>query len=100
MFPGVRIGIRPNILASLLEGPEGEQDPDERVAELADFVLAPFTAEERPVVDDVLSRVVSATRMILSEGGEMRKAMSLYNAPPSPDARPVMPIIVKEERFA
>jgi PTH1 family peptidyl-tRNA hydrolase len=77
--PRVRIGIRPNAL----EGPEGKHEPDGRVSELADFVLAPFTAEERPLVDDVLSRVVAATRMILSDGGGMRKAMSLYNAAPS-----------------
>ncbi len=76
--PRVRIGIRPNVL----EGPESQ---DGRLEELADFVLAPFTAEERPLVDDVLSRVVSATRMILSEGTQgMAKAMSLYNAVPSP----------------
>lgn len=47
-------------------------------------MLAPFAAEERPLVDDVLSRVVSATRMILSAGPEgMVKAMSIYNAAPS-----------------
>ena len=83
--PRVRIGIRPR-------APEGSEEKDGhelRAEELRDFVLAPFTAEERPKVDDILSRVVSATRMILSEGGGMRKAMSLYNAAPSqePPAR-------------
>ena len=68
--PRVRIGIRPLT--------------PERHENLADFVLAPFAAEERPLVDDVLSRVVSATRMILSAGPEgMVKAMSIYNAAPS-----------------
>jgi PTH1 family peptidyl-tRNA hydrolase len=68
--PRVRIGIRPAV-------PRGEEN-------LADFVLAPFTPDERPLVDDVLSRVVSATRMILSAGPEgMVKAMSVYNAAPS-----------------
>jgi PTH1 family peptidyl-tRNA hydrolase len=72
--PRVRIGIRP----------PGTEGGEARIEELADFVLAPFTAEERPVVDEVLLRVVSATRMILSEDdGGMRKAMSLYNAAPS-----------------
>jgi len=78
--PRVRIGIRPNVL----EGLEEKHEPERRVEELADFVLAPFTSEERPLVDDVLSRVVSATRLILSGGtGGMAKAMSLYNAAPS-----------------
>jgi PTH1 family peptidyl-tRNA hydrolase len=72
--PRVRIGIRP----------PGTEGGESGIEELADFVLAPFTAEERPVVDEVLLRVVSATRMILSEDdGGMRKAMSLYNAAPS-----------------
>ncbi len=71
--PRVRIGIRPRAAA-----------PEE---ELVDFVLAPFTPEEKPVVEDVLSRVVSATRMILSESeGGMAKAMSLYNAASDPEA--------------
>ncbi len=66
--PRVRIGIRPRTP----EGVEGNS------AELADFVLSPFSAEERPLVDDVLSRVVLATRTILAEG--MGKAMSLNNS--------------------
>jgi len=67
--PRMRIGIRPRAA-------DGS-----RVEELADFVLSPFTADERPLVDEVLSRVAAATRTILSEGpGGMRKAMSLYNA--------------------
>ena len=82
--PRVRIGIRPNVLEGS-EGPESKDEPDGRLEELADFVLAPFTAEERPLVDDVLSRVVSATRMILLDGTRgMAKAMSRYNAAPSP----------------
>jgi PTH1 family peptidyl-tRNA hydrolase len=68
--PRMRIGIRPRAA-------EGH---DSRVEELADFVLAPFTAEERPLVDEILSRVVAATRTVLTEG--MVKAMSLYNAAP------------------
>jgi PTH1 family peptidyl-tRNA hydrolase len=70
--PRVRIGIRPP-----------EAAPDE---EIVDFVLAPFRPEEKPVIEDVLTRVVSATRMILSESeGGMAKAMSLYNAASSPE---------------
>jgi PTH1 family peptidyl-tRNA hydrolase len=63
--PRVRIGIRP----------EGEEAGPE---ELADFVLSPFTDEESRVVDDVLDRVVAATRVVLAEG--MVKAMSRYNS--------------------
>jgi PTH1 family peptidyl-tRNA hydrolase len=73
--PRVRIGIRPQSV----EGGE------EAVGELSDFVLAPFTAEEQPLVEEVLSRVVSATRTILAEG--MGKAMSLNNVAPSESRR-------------
>jgi PTH1 family peptidyl-tRNA hydrolase len=73
--PRVRIGIRPQSV-------EGEE---EAVGELSDFVLAPFTAEEQPLVEEVLSRVVSATRTILAEG--MGKAMSLNNVAPSESRR-------------
>jgi len=63
--PRARIGIRP-------------EDESERIEDLADFVLSPFTAEERKRMDEVLERVVSATRMLLAEG--IAKAMSRYNA--------------------
>jgi len=53
---------------------------EEAPSDLADFVLAPFEAEERPVVDRTLDRVVEATRAILTEG--MGKAMSRFNRPP------------------
>jgi PTH1 family peptidyl-tRNA hydrolase len=76
--PRMRIGIRP--LASPRE--------DER--ELVDFVLQEFAGEERPLVDGVLSRVVDATRVILSSGGGMGKAMSLYNAAPGPEEGSVL----------
>jgi PTH1 family peptidyl-tRNA hydrolase len=77
--PRMRIGIRP-----LAHSPE----EDER--ELVDFVLATFAGEERPLVDGVLSRVVDATRVILSSGGGMGKAMSLYNAAPGPEEGSVL----------
>jgi PTH1 family peptidyl-tRNA hydrolase len=66
--PRMRIGIRP-------------RDPAWRVSDLAEFVLAPFTAEERTTVDETLERVVEATRVVLSEG--MSKAMSRYNSAPA-----------------
>jgi PTH1 family peptidyl-tRNA hydrolase len=73
--PRVRIGIRP----------QTSDEAESPVGELSDFVLARFTAEERPLVEDVLSRVVSATRLILAEG--MGKAMSLNNTAPGETAR-------------
>lgn len=80
-IPRVRIGIRPLALTE----PTAVEKPETEVDHLEDFVLAPFAADERPLVEEVLSRVVSATRMILDEAGGMKKAMSLYNAAPSPD---------------
>ncbi len=78
--PRVRIGIGPSAAEAL----EGNDELQERPPELVEFVLAPFTERERLQIDEVLSRVVAATRMILSEAaGGMRKAMSLYNAAPS-----------------
>jgi peptidyl-tRNA hydrolase, PTH1 family len=70
--PRGRIGIRPANDGAMNE-------------ELADFVLAPFTREERQRVDEVLERVVAATRMVLVEG--IAKAMSRYNAKSSTDAQ-------------
>jgi PTH1 family peptidyl-tRNA hydrolase len=64
--PRARIGIRP-------------EDERARTGDLADFVLAPFTPEERKRVDETLERIVSATKMVLAEG--IAKAMSRYNAP-------------------
>jgi PTH1 family peptidyl-tRNA hydrolase len=81
--PRVRIGIQP--IATSAEPPIFAREKEE----LADFVLAPFADVEKPVVCDVLARVVSATRMILSESeGGMGKAMSIYNAPSSAEGTP------------
>jgi PTH1 family peptidyl-tRNA hydrolase len=61
----VRLGIKP------------ELDPED----LSEFVLEPFTREERTIVEEVVDRALAATRCILLEG--MDKAMSLFNAVPS-----------------
>ena len=66
-LPRVRLGIRP-------------PDPEDEPADLAAFVLEPFSRRERAVVAQVLDRAVSATRTILREG--TARAMSLYNAAP------------------
>ncbi len=72
-------------LASVLEMLGGEDIARVRLGirsdfepeDLAEFVLAPFAAEERSIVEEVLDRVVAATRTVLVEG--LAKAMSLHN---------------------
>jgi len=72
-------------LASVLEMLDGEEiarvrlgiRPDREPEDLSEFVLEPFAAEERSIVEEVLDRVAAATRTILFEG--MSKAMSLHN---------------------
>jgi PTH1 family peptidyl-tRNA hydrolase len=63
-IPRVRLGILP------------ETEPED----LSDFVLEPFTKDEREIVTGVIERAHRATRMILKEG--IDKAMSLYNQAP------------------
>ncbi len=48
-------------------------------ADVAAFVLAPFTADEWPVVEAMLDRAVEAVRRVLAEGFE--KAMNWANRP-------------------
>lgn len=60
-FPRIRIGIGPL--------PAGE--------DAADFVLSPFLAEERPMLETSLSRADGALRMIV--GGKIDAAMNEYN---------------------
>lgn len=64
--PRCRIGIRPG-------------DETASAGDLVDFVLASFDDDERKQIDEVLERVVSATRMVLAEG--IANAMSRYNRP-------------------
>lgn len=72
--PRVRLGIRPRGLEGAdSEGREGD--------ELSQFVLDRFTADERPVVEELLERTVEATETILTDG--VARAMSLYNRTPS-----------------
>ena len=74
--PRVRLGIRPRGLEEAAE-PEGREGD-----ELSEFVLDRFTADERPVVEELLQRTVEATETILTDG--MARAMSLFNrTPPS-----------------
>jgi PTH1 family peptidyl-tRNA hydrolase len=74
-------------LASILEALESQDVARVRIGihprtappeDLARFVLEPFDGEEQPVVDEVMRRVVEATRTILRDG--TTKAMSRYNS--------------------
>jgi peptidyl-tRNA hydrolase, PTH1 family len=69
--PRARLGIRPRGLES---GGDAEDD-------LSEFVLERFTADERPLVDELLERTVMATRTLLTDG--MARAMSLFNRAPA-----------------
>jgi PTH1 family peptidyl-tRNA hydrolase len=73
-------------LASILGALDGQDVPRIRIGirprtephDLARFVLEPFDEDEREIVDDVMHRVVEATRSILRDG--MSKAMSRFNS--------------------
>ncbi len=68
-FPRLRVGIgRP---------PEG-MDP-------AQFVLTPFTAEERATMDPALERATEAIETVIREG--LQPAMSRFNAKPAAVSR-------------
>lgn len=77
-----------NGLASVMECLGGGDVPRLRIGigaepipeDLAEFVLSPFDADELPVVDAALDRVVDATRAVLTDG--IRKTMSRFNRPP------------------
>ncbi len=60
-FPRIRIGIGPL--------PEGR--------DAADFVLAPFEPEEKPLLEESLARARSALELILA--GDIAQAMNRYN---------------------
>jgi len=60
-FPRIRIGIGPSL---------SEQ-------ETTDFVLSPFSREERRILEDSLNKAQEALKMIIA--GEIEKAMNCYN---------------------
>ena len=68
--PRVRLGIRPR----------GLEDGDAEGDDLSEFVLDRFTADERPIVEELLQRTVEATRTVLMDS--MARAMSLFNRAP------------------
>ncbi len=63
-FPRVRVGVAPS-------------DPAAEIADLADYVLAPFSAEERPLADDAATRAAEALEVAIRDG--LRRAMDRFN---------------------
>lgn len=61
VFPRLRVGIGPQ--------PEGE--------DATDFVLSPFSAEERPVLEETLGRAEEAVEMVVD--GRIDAAMNAFN---------------------
>jgi PTH1 family peptidyl-tRNA hydrolase len=64
-FPRIRIGVSPT-------DPDGEIDRD-----LADYVLAPFRAEERADAEAAIARATEAAEVLLRDG--IRRAMDAFN---------------------
>jgi PTH1 family peptidyl-tRNA hydrolase len=63
-FPRVRVGVSP-------------ADPTAEVGDLAAYVLSPFTADERPEADRVITRAAEAVEVALRDG--LRRAMDSFN---------------------
>src|SRR5205085_10852056 len=54
-FPRVRVGVAP-------------ADPSAEIGELAEYVLEPFDADERPVADAQMARAAEAVEVALRDG--------------------------------
>jgi len=63
-FPRVRVGVAP-------------ADPAAEVGDLAEYVLSPFTADERPEVDRAIDRAAEALEVAIRDG--LRRAMDRFN---------------------
>lgn len=64
-FPRLRIGVAPAT-------PDGEIDRD-----LAEYVLAPFTADEAKAADAALAKATEAAEVAIRDG--IRRAMDVFN---------------------
>jgi len=64
-FPRLRLGVAP-------ADPTGETPAD-----LAEFVLAPFTADERELADATVAKAAEASEVALRDG--VRRAMDVFN---------------------
>lgn len=63
-FPRVRVGVAP-------------VDAATEIPDLAEYVLAPFSPEERPVADDAAARAAEALEVAIRDG--LRRAMDRFN---------------------
>ena len=63
-FPRMRVGVAP-------------ADPTGEIADLAEYVLSPFTADERLEVDKVIARAAEAAEVAARDG--LRRAMDQFN---------------------
>jgi PTH1 family peptidyl-tRNA hydrolase len=63
-FPRIRVGVAP-------------KDPGAEIADLAEYVLAPFAADERTEADAAIARAAEAVEVALRDG--LRRAMDQFN---------------------
>jgi PTH1 family peptidyl-tRNA hydrolase len=63
-FPRIRVGVAP-------------KDPRGEIEDLAEYVLAPFAAEERSEADAAIARAAEAAEVTLRDG--LRRAMDQFN---------------------
>jgi PTH1 family peptidyl-tRNA hydrolase len=63
-FPRLRVGVAP-------------KDPSREIPDLAEFVLAPFDADERADADAVIARAAEAVEVAIRDG--LRRAMDSFN---------------------
>jgi len=63
-FPRVRVGVAP-------------ADPQAEVPDLAEFVLSPFSADERAEAEKVIGRAAEAVEVAIRDG--LRRAMDSFN---------------------
>lgn len=63
-FPRVRVGVAPT-------------DTGVEIGDLAEYVLAPFSADERPEAERVITRAAEAVEVALRDG--LRRAMDSFN---------------------
>jgi PTH1 family peptidyl-tRNA hydrolase len=63
-FPRIRVGVAP-------------ADPTTEIPDLAEYVLSPFSADERPEVDTSIARAAEAAEVAVRDG--LRRAMDQFN---------------------
>jgi PTH1 family peptidyl-tRNA hydrolase len=66
-FPRIRVGVAP-------------VDPATEIADLAEYVLAPFAADEREAAERAMQRAAEAAEVAARDG--IRRAMDTFNADP------------------